>query len=64
MNKIAVFLVLFVIVLAGIGYYMNADRSEISFENSGSIADEAKPPGDNAGKEIPDFINEQMDSFS
>ncbi len=64
MNKIALFLVLFVIVLAAIGYYMNADRSEISFENSGSIADEGNPTGEDPAKEIPDFINEQIDSFS
>lgn len=64
MNKLAVFLVLFIIILAAIGYYVNIDKSDVSFENVDNIVDEAHEVGENLEKDIPDYIDEQIDSFS
>jgi len=64
MKRVLAFLILFFIILAILSYYLNIDRSDIDFEGVDTIVDEANEVGEDLEKNIPDFIDEQIDSFS
>lgn len=64
MKRILTFLILFFIILAVLSYYLNIDRSDIDFDGIDTIVDEADEVGEDLEKNIPDFIDEQIDSFS
>lgn len=62
MNKLAWFMIIFVVVMTIVTYAVNVDRSDFSVKDSAAIVDEA--PGEDFNKEIEEYINDQVDSFS
>ena len=62
MNKLAWFMIIFIVVMTVVAVAVNMDRSEFSFKDSNAIVDNA--PGEDFNKNIEQYINDQIGSFS